>query len=100
MTPSLAHSIPSSTLNPLLHMFKLATCLLPLTLSIRLLTPSESPSSGAFLASEFATPGSKNDDVLAEACAALTAQIGKMKRVGLGWEDKASFLEFYSGKQK
>lgn len=81
-------------------MFKLTSTLLPLTLSIRLLAPSESPSSGAFLASEFTTPGSKNDDVLVEACAALIAQIGKMKRVGLGWEDKAAFLEFYKGKRK
>ena len=100
MTPTLSHSIPSATLNPLSHVFKLASTLLPLTLSIRLLAPSEAPSSGAFLASEFATPGSKNDDVLSEACAALIAQIGKMKRVGLGWEDKAAFLEFYKDKRK
>ena len=75
MAPTLSHSIPSATLNPLSHVFKLASTLLPLTLSIRLLAPSEAPSSGAFLASEFATPGSKNDDVLSEACAALIAQI-------------------------
>ncbi|GJE84450.1 hypothetical protein PsYK624_005260 [Phanerochaete sordida] len=100
LTPTLSHSIPSNMLNPLPHIFQLASTLLPLTLSIRLLAPSESPSSGAFLASEFAAPGSKNDDVLSEACAALIAQIGKMKRVGLGWEDKVAFLEFYKGKRK
>lgn len=45
-------------------------------------------------------PGRKDSDVLAEACASLIAQIGKMKRVGLGWEDKVAFLEFYNGKRK
>ncbi len=40
------------------------------------------------------------EDVLSEACAALIAQIGKMKRIGMGWEDKAAFLEFYQGKKK
>jgi len=34
-------------------------------------------------------------DVLAEACAVLIARLGKMKRVGFGWEDKYSFLDFY-----
>lgn len=87
-------------MNPLPHMFKLATTLVPLSLSIRLLAPSESPSSGAFLASEFATSGSEHDDMLADTCATLIAQIGKMKRVGMGWEDKAAFLEFYKGKRK
>lgn len=81
-------------------MFKLATTFVPLSLSIRLLAPSESPSSRAFLASEFTIPGGKNDDVLTEACAAIISQIGKMKRVGMGWEDKTAFLEFYKGKRK
>ncbi|EKM59393.1 uncharacterized protein PHACADRAFT_114068 [Phanerochaete carnosa HHB-10118-sp] len=100
LTPTLSHSLPSKMLNPLPHIFRLANTLLPLTLSIRLLVPSESPSSGAFLASEFSTPGSKNNDILTEACAALIAQIGKTKRVGLGWEDKVAFLEFYKGRRK
>ena len=43
-------------------------------------------------------PNGSEGDVLAEACATLIAQVGKMKRTGLGWEDKASFLEFYSRK--
>jgi hypothetical protein len=37
-------------------------------------------------------------DVLAEASATLIAQVGKMKRTALGWEDKASFLELYNRK--
>jgi len=42
--------------------------------------------------------GSDGGDVLTEASATLIAQVGKMKRIGLGWEDKASFLEFYNRK--
>lgn len=42
---------------------------------------------------------SVNEDQLAEACATLIAQIGKIKRTGMGWEDKAAFLEFYRGKR-
>jgi hypothetical protein len=44
--------------------------------------------------------GSADEDQLAEACAALIAQIGKMKRTGMGWEEKASFLQFYRGQRK
>ncbi len=92
----MSHSISSLTLNPLSHVFKLTTSIVPLTMSIRLLAPSESPSSGSFLASEF----SSGNDVLSETSAGLIAQIGKMKRVGMGWEDKAAFLEFYRGKKQ
>ncbi|KAI0772700.1 hypothetical protein BC629DRAFT_1639305 [Irpex lacteus] len=99
LTPTLSHSIPSTTLNPLAHVFKLTTSLVPLTMSIRLLAPSDSPSSASFLASDYAS-GLRSNDILSECCAALIAQIGKVKRVGLGWEDKTTFLEFYRGKRK
>lgn len=92
-------SIASSTLNPPAHVFKLTTALVPLTMSIRLLAPSESPSSPSFLPSDFVS-GLRSEDVLSECCAALVAQIGKVKRVSMGWEDKAAFLEFYRGKKK
>jgi len=98
LSPTMSHSIPSNSVNPILQLFSLTTSLVPLTMSIRLLAPSESPSSGSFLASEFLTEG-KNNDYLTEACASLIAQIGKMKRVGFGWEDKAAFLEFYRSKK-
>jgi hypothetical protein len=68
-------------------------------MSIRLLAPSDSPSSQLFLTSEILTESS-GEDQLAEACAALISQIGKMKRTGMGWEDKTSFLDFYWGKRK
>lgn len=99
LCPTMTHPIPSNMMNPLSHIFSMSMSLAPLTASIRLLSPAESPSSGAFLASEFVT-GIQNSDLLTEACAALIAQIGKMKRVGLGWEDKVAFLEFYKGKKR
>jgi len=34
-------------------------------------------------------------DALSEAYAVLIAQIGKMKRTRMGWEDKVAFLDFY-----
>jgi len=96
-TPSISHSIPSNVLNPLPHLFTLAGAFIPLTVSIRLLAPSESPSSGAFMLSNI-LPNGTDGDVLTEVSATLIAQVGKMKRTGLGWEDKASFLEFYNRK--
>lgn len=34
-------------------------------------------------------------DEISEACAVLMAQASKLKRVGMGWEDKAAFLDYY-----
>ncbi|KAJ7781341.1 hypothetical protein B0H16DRAFT_1658949 [Mycena metata] len=95
---TLAHTIPTA-LNPLSHMFSVAASLAPQAVSIRLLAPSESPSSQLFLASEVLT-GSNETDPLAETCAALIAQIGKMKRTGMGWEDKVSFHRLFSLKRR
>ncbi|OBZ76822.1 hypothetical protein A0H81_04004 [Grifola frondosa] len=97
-SPTLAQPIPSAVLNPLPHIFSLASSLVPLTLSIRLLAPSEAPSSGAFLLSDFLT-GDAVPDQLSECCAALIAQIGRFKRLGMGWEDKVAFLELYKNKK-
>ncbi|KAK7470753.1 hypothetical protein VKT23_002172 [Stygiomarasmius scandens] len=95
--PTLSHSVPSTILNPLPHMFSVAKSLTPLTMSIRLLTPSESPTSPTFVASEVLGESSKMD--LTEACASLIAQVGKLKRMTLGWEDKSRFIEFYRGRR-
>jgi hypothetical protein len=46
------------------------------------------------------TLGYQGEDPLSEACAAVIAGIGKMKRTGIGWEDKASFLEAYRAKKR
>ncbi|KAL1736047.1 hypothetical protein EV714DRAFT_267582 [Schizophyllum commune] len=102
-TPTPSLSIPSTTLNPLAHVFILCTTLIPPTLSIRLLSMAELPSTGTFIASEVLganSPALGSDGQLTEVCATLIAQIGKMKRVGLGWEDKLAFLEFYRSKRR
>lgn len=99
LAPTATRSIPSSSFNPLPHVFTLASSITLPTISIRLLAPSDSPGSQLFIASEVIA-GFDGEDQLSEACAALIAQIGKMKRVSMGWEDKISFLEFYRGKRK
>ena len=67
-----------------------------------MLAPSESPSSGAFLASDaLPSAGGGNDsETLEEACAILIAGLGWMRRIGYGWEEKESFLEVYEGKEQ
>ncbi|KAK0230821.1 hypothetical protein IW262DRAFT_1340683 [Armillaria fumosa] len=97
LSSTLSHSVPARSVNPLSQVFNAATSITPPSVSIRLLAPSESPSSPTFLASDVLI-GSYNDQ-LSEACAVLIAQLGKMKRTGMGWEDKANFLEFYWGRR-
>ncbi|KAJ3573875.1 hypothetical protein NP233_g2151 [Leucocoprinus birnbaumii] len=80
-------------LGPLAHIFQITSSVIPSTFSIRLLPPSESPGSQLFLASEHVKGGS-GEDQLAESTASLISQIGRLKRTGLGWEDKASFLHY------
>jgi len=86
-------------LNPIPHLFSLATSPAPLSISIRLLALSDSPSSQLFMASEYIS-GKPDEDQLAESCASLIAQIGKLKQTGMGWEDKAGLLEFYWAKTR
>ncbi|KAF5322698.1 hypothetical protein D9619_000453 [Psilocybe cf. subviscida] len=96
-SPTLTHPIPSLTINPFSHLFSICTSISPAELSIRLLAPSESPSSPLFVASEILADYA-GEDQLSETCANLIAQMGKMKRTGMGWEDKCNFLQFYRGK--
>jgi len=98
-TPTLTYPIPSSSVNIIPHLFSITTALAIQTISIRLLAPSESPGSPLFMVSDVLA-GFPGTDQLSEACAVLIAQIGKIKRTGLGWEDKAVFLNFYRGKRK
>ncbi|KAF9226457.1 hypothetical protein BS17DRAFT_727900 [Gyrodon lividus] len=95
---TLAHPIASPTLNPLRHLFAISSALSLQSMSVRMLPLSESPSSQLFMVSEV-VPG-PTVDVLSEACAVLIARIGKMKRLGFGWEDKAAFLNIYWGQRK
>ncbi|KAG7097067.1 hypothetical protein E1B28_004454 [Marasmius oreades] len=96
-TPTL--SVPSPSFNPLPHLFSLTTSITVPQISIRLLSPAESPSSPLFVASEVIGDMSSKQDLLTEACAVLIAQTGKLKRMSMGWEDKARFLDFYRGKR-
>lgn len=93
--PSPSHPIPSYSLNPLRHLFTLLTSLSSQPMSVCMLPPSESPSSDLFMASEVAPV-----DSLSEACAVLVERIGKMRRVRFGWEDKATFLDFYWSRRR
>ncbi|KAI0321818.1 hypothetical protein OF83DRAFT_1168093 [Amylostereum chailletii] len=98
LSPSLSLSIPTA-LNPLAHLFTLASSFKPLTLSVRLLAPSEGPSAPMFMPSEIVGPD-VGEDTLSASCAGLIAQLGKFKKLSLGWEDKVTFLEFYREKRR
>jgi len=95
LQPTLTLSTPSSLLNTLLpHLLSLSQQLVHL----RLLNPGESPSSQTFVASAYVSAGVR--DQLAECAGAMIAQMGRMRRTGMGWEDKVGFLEFYRGRTR
>lgn len=78
----------TSPLNPLPHLFSLASSPLPRHLAIRRLHPAESPKlSTAAKAAEW------------EAVTETLAATGRWKRTGLDWEAKEGFLE-YRAKRK
>ncbi|KAI0036039.1 hypothetical protein K488DRAFT_41979 [Vararia minispora EC-137] len=96
--PTLSHSIPTSA-NPLSHAFSLASSFVPLSLSVRFLAPSDSPSSGSFMPSEIVGID-VGGDTLAASCAGLISQLGKLRKVQFGWEEKAAFLALYHSKRR
>ncbi|VDC02560.1 unnamed protein product [Peniophora sp. CBMAI 1063] len=98
LAPTISHSIPTSA-NPLTHVFSLASSLAPLSLSVRFLAPSDSPSSGSFMPSEI-VGSDVGEDVLAASCQGLIMQLGKLKKLSFGWEDKAAFVDFYNQKRR
>ncbi|THH11504.1 hypothetical protein EW145_g637 [Phellinidium pouzarii] len=100
LSPTLSIPIPSSrqVFNPIPHIFSVSSSIMPHTLSVRLLAPSQSPSSASFLISEVLSGNTGGDDVFSEVCATLMTELGRLKRTGMGWEDKTMFLEFYRGK--
>lgn len=99
MSQSLTLSIApldSPVPNPMSHLFHISTSLLPRSISIRLLPPSESPSSATFMVSDII--GGTNavladNEILRDSCEVLIAGMGKMKRTQLAWEDKGTLLE-------
>ncbi|KAG8934665.1 hypothetical protein FRC02_009492 [Tulasnella sp. 418] len=95
-TPALTHSVPNERIpNPLGHFFTLVSSLsLAYSVSIRLLAPSDSPSSGSFMVSDYIT--GPTADPLGDVCGTLIAYLGKFKRMSVqGWEEKVSFFKFY-----
>ncbi|KAG8793756.1 hypothetical protein FRC16_010834 [Serendipita sp. 398] len=95
-TCSIPSSIPIPLPQPLVHILTIP--FEPSRLTIRLLAPSESPSTGTFLESDVLAAGGTKA-TLSEACAILISQLGKLKRTGQGWEEKTSFLSFYYSKR-
>lgn len=87
---------------PLLHLYTLLSSLSPQSLSVRTLHPLNSPSSPSFLPSEIlsATPGGMEgvkdgQGAWREAVATVLAETGRVRRVkGMGWVEKAGFLEY------
>ena len=66
------------------------------SISIRLLPPSESPSSATFVVSDVVSGNSNSaQDALREACETLVAGLGKLKHTQLGWEEKSGLMELY-----
>jgi hypothetical protein len=101
LAPTPTYPIPASVLSPLPHAFALSRSLAPIQISVRLLPPSESPNTPGVVISEIIPPHRVGEPgAVEEACATLIAGLGKMKRVGAGWEDKVAFLEFYGSKRR
>ena len=75
---------------------------------MRTLHPNASPSSPSFLLSEIlaSQPGGlaaarKETTAWRDACAVVLAETGRTRRVvGMGWEEKGGFLEYYAKTQK
>ena len=102
-SPTSSCSVPCrlSIFNPLPRMFRLSSSLLPHNFTIRLLAPSD----GSSILNGFAgsqpdrSPGASADNVT-EAYATMVGEVGRIKRVGFGWEDKEDFLNLYRAKTR
>jgi hypothetical protein len=119
-SPSTTLSIPSTDngLNPLSHLFHSILCqLTPREMVARWLHPDCSPSSGDFLPSEVlglnsgsssmqtksvsrSTSSSSDMGVLAQSLTLIMLQLGRTKQIGMGWEDKEAFLDFWKEKNR
>lgn len=97
LTTSTTHSVPSRALNPLPHLWSLcASFSFAKGFQVRQLDPAESPTSGSY-AADSAAGSSKSEDALAEAAGNLISGLARLKRTGLGWEDKEVFLDLVTG---
>lgn len=99
LAPSLSLSIPASTpvTNIIRHIFSITCSFSSQTLSIRLLSPLESPSATT-LSNDTASNHQSSKNMLMNVCADFISDIGRLKRTGMGWEEKTLFLKFHAGK--
>lgn len=98
-TTSTTLSVPSSSLNPLPHLLQLC-CDMTFTrgIQVRLLDPEESPTSPNYQADSAAgSAAARGNDALGEAVGSLISNMARLRRTGLGWQDKEAFLQMYSG---
>ncbi|KDN52330.1 hypothetical protein K437DRAFT_243794 [Tilletiaria anomala UBC 951] len=99
-SPSSVLSVPGQRFNPLTHVWSLCASLnFSRSLQVRVLNPEESPSSEAFVADALVATTSAADPI-SELCGNLISQLSRLKRTGLGWEDKESFLALYRERRK
>lgn len=97
LTASTTLSVPSATLNPFRHVWALASSLsFAKGFQVRLLDPAESPTSAGYTADRTVGVGS-GEDPLVEAVAGLISALSRLRRTGLGWEDKEVFLDLMRG---
>ncbi|CAO1618263.1 unnamed protein product [Sympodiomycopsis kandeliae] len=99
---STTYSTPSSRLNPLSHLWQLCSSLsFSKGFTVRLLDPTESPTSSNYTADANAAIAAKGaEDALAEAVGNLISGLSRLRRTGLGWQDKEVFLELFKGAKK
>ena len=89
-------SIPQwGSFNPLFHIFKISSCLIPRNITIRLLDASESPATSIDKSRE---QQSIDNESLSDMLSILISSLTKLKRTGLSYVDKAAFLRLFQKK--
>lgn len=98
LTSTSTHSVPAALLNPLPHIWSLASSMsFAKSIQVRQLDPAESPTSPNHTADPAAGNVRPGEDALAEAVGGLISSLSRLRRTGLGWEDKEVFLHLVQG---
>lgn len=98
LTASTTLSVPNTVANPLRHVWALASSMsFAKGFQVRLLDPAESPTAAGYTADRTAGGAGNGEDALVEAVAALISALSRLRRTGLGWEDKEVFAELMRG---
>lgn len=98
LTYTSTHSVPFSRLNPLPHLWSLASSIsFAKTIQVRQLDPAESPTSPSYTPDPSAGNVRPGEDALVEAVGGIISNLSRLKRTGLGWEDKEVFLQLVQG---